>query len=202
MAANIDIINRALAKLGQARLSSLADRNSIADLAGSLFDIVRDDEIAAHRWHFAKARVRLAAEAEKPAFGWAFQYVLPGDCLRVLLAGPWPQPVMGDYVGGDTQSYVIEGRKILSRLGPALDLSYLRRVEEAALFPPEFVEVLACKLAVEMCETLTGSASKRDLAWKEYEQAVRRARRVNAIQLPPQFVQDDSWLLAHQLGVL
>ncbi len=202
MAANVDIVNRALAKLGDIRIISLDDRTKAAALASGMFEDVRDAEISAHSWNFAKARVKLPAEAEAPAFGWGFQYVLPGDCLRVLTAGAWPGPVMDDFITGDTQSYTLEGRKILSNRGLALNLIYLKRVEEAALFPAVFVEALASKLAVEMCESLTGSNSKRELAWKEYQIAVKQARRINAISLPPRAVQDDSWMSAHQMGAL
>ncbi len=90
----------------------------------------------------------------------------------------------------------------MSNRGLALNLIYLKRVEEAALFPAVFVEALASKLAVEMCESLTGSNSKRELAWKEYQIAVKQARRINAISLSPRAVQDDSWMSAHQMGAL
>ncbi len=202
MAANVDIVNRALSKLGDMRISSLGDPTKAAGLAASLFDILRDAEISAHSWNFAKARAVIPAEADKPAFGWEFQYILPSDCLRVLEAGPWPQSVMADYVGSDTSQFTFEDGRILTNLGPVLNLRYLRRVTDPEFFPPTFVEALACKLAAEMAEALTGSNSKRELAWKEYDQAVRLARRINAIGLPPQMVQDDTWMLAHRMGVL
>lgn len=202
MAANVDIVNRALSKLGETRITSLDSPGKAAGLAASLFDTVRDSEISAHAWAFAKHRMMLPAEAEHPPFGWAYQYLLPADCLRVLEAGLWPQAVMDDYIGGDTSQYALEGQRLLTNLGPALNLKYLMRVEDPGLFPPAFVEALACKLAVEMAESLTGSNSKRELAWKEYEMAVKQARRINAISLPPQAVQDDTWMLAHQQGVL
>lgn len=198
----VDIVNRALSKLGDMRISSLADPTEAAGLAASLYEAVRDAEIAVHAWNFAKSRVMLPAEAEKPAFGWERQYLLPVDCLRVLQAGPWPQAVMDGYVDRDTRSFVIEGRKILTNHGPALNLIYLRQETDSGLYPPAFAEALAAKLAVEMAESLTGSNSKRELAWKEYEQAVKQARRINALGLPPLAVQDDSWMLAHLAGVL
>ncbi len=202
MAAPVDIVNRALVKLGEAMISSLEGPSKPARLASSMFETVRDAVISTHAWNFAKDRKMLTSLADKPAFGWAHQYLLPADCLRVLEAGSWPQAVMADYIGGNTQAYVLEGRNILTNLGPTLNLTYLRRIEDAGYFPPSFVDALACKLAVEMAEGLSASGSKRELAWKEYDQAVREARRVNAIQLPPQSVQDDTWVAAHQMGVI
>lgn len=202
MAGTVDIVNRALSKLGDMRISSLDDGTKSAAVAASMFEIVRDSEISAHSWNFAKCRAKLPAEAEKPAFGWEWQYLLPSDCLRVLEAGPWPLPSMAGYVGGDGRSFVLEGQRLLSNLGSALELLYLRRITDAGLFPPVFIEVLAARMAVEMAESLTGSNSKRELAWKEYEQSLKLAKRINAVGLPPLMLQDDSWMLAHLEGVL
>jgi hypothetical protein len=202
VAGTIDIVNRGLSKLGGMRITSLEDPAEDARLADSLYVPVRDAEISAHAWNFAKTRVMLPAEAGKPAFGWEHQYELPADCLRVLQAGPWPAAVMSGLINHDTSAYAVEGRRLLSNHGPALNLIYLRREEDTGFYPPEFVEVLACKLAVEMAESLTGSNSKRQLAWNEYEQALRLARRLNAIGRPPAAVQDDAWMTAHMMGVI
>ncbi len=202
MAGKIEIINRALSKLGDMRLSSLDDENKAAALAASLFDLVLEAEIAAHSWNFAKTRSRLPALATSPSFGWSWQYLIPTDCLRVLMAGPWPEAVLSNYINGETRPFVIEGEHILTNHGPALDLLYLRRITDYNLFPPTFSEALAAKLAVEMAESLTGSNTKRELAWKEYERAITLARRTNAIGLPPQAITDDTWLLARQWGSL
>lgn len=202
MAAPVEIANRALTKLGESSITSLADDTKSARVISALYEVVRDAEISAHSWAFARARVKLPAETEKPAFGWQYQYLLPADCLRVLLAGCWPMPDMSNYVQADSRVYDIEGGRILTNIGPALELKYLQRVVDTSLYPPAFVEALACKLAVEAAEILTGSNSKRELAWREYEMAVKTAKRINAIGLPPVMVQDDSWMAAHQTGVI
>lgn len=196
MPSPVDIVNRALSKLGEAHIASMDDEVKAAKLAGSMYGSLRDAEISAHAWHFAKGRATLGASAEKPAFGWNFQYQLPEDCLRVLEAGPWPQAVTADCVGGDASAFTMEGNYILTNRGPALKLVYLRRVIEAALYPPVFAEALAARLAAEMCESITGSASKKEAAWNEYRAALREARRVNALGLAPQMIQDDSWILS------
>lgn len=202
MASVIDIVNRGLAKLGDMRITSLDDPTEAASLAASLYGPVRDAEIEAHAWNFAKSRIMLPADMEAPAFGWERQYTLPADCLRVLEAGPWPQAIMSGFIGRDTSAFALEGRKILTNHGPALNLIYLRRVEDSGFYPAVFVEVLACKLAVEMAEGLSGSNSKRQLALTEYDLAVRQARRLNAIGHPPVAIQDDAWMAAHMMGVI
>ncbi len=198
--ATVDIVNRALSKLGEARLTSLDDPVKAAGLAKSLYDAVVDSEMAAHSWNFAKARLMLPAEAERPPFGWPYQYILPQDCLRVLSVGDWPPAALSNYINADQRLYTLEGGRILSRLEPPLPLIYIARVTDSALYPAEFKEALAAKLAVEMVEDLSGSTSKREMAWREYDLAIRQAKRVNAIALPPLNLADDSWLTARQLG--
>ena len=196
MAGVVDIVNQALSALGEARITSLDGPGQAGGLAKSIYDSVRDVEISRHSWNFARDRVRLPLESGKPAFGWANQYRLPPDCLRVLEAGPWPQAVMDDYIAGENRAWIIEGRNLLSNQGPPLNLVFLRRVDDPAFYPPAFVEVLAAKLAVRMSERLGGSNSKRELAWKEYDLALKQARRLNAIQLPPQRPADGEWMRA------
>jgi len=202
MASTIDIVNRGLSKLGDMRITALSDETAAAQLANSIYEVVRDAEIAAHAWLFATARAQLPALADKPAFGWSWQYELPADCLRLIQAGGWPQPVIDNYINRDTSTFTIEGRNILTNLGPALNIIYLRRETDTSLYPPVFIESLACKLAVEMAESLTGSTNKRQMAWQEYDLTIKKAKRVNAICLPPQAIQDDSWMLGHMMGVL
>ena len=83
---------------------------------------------------------------------------------------------------------------------PAPAAGHLRRVEDSAFYPPAFVEVLAAKLAARMAERIIGASGKRELAWKEYEAALKQAKRLNAIQLPPQRPADGDWLRAHMTG--
>ncbi len=202
MAAEVDIVNKALSKLGEARISSLDDPSDVAALAASIYGTVRDDVMGDHNWHFAKHRVKLSRLAEKPAFEWAYKYLMPSDCLRILQAGPWPVLNLDGLVAEDRSAWTLEGRHILSNYGPTLNLIYLRREEDVAAYPPSFVEVLACKLAVEMSERLIGAGGKREMAWKEYDEALRRARRHNAIQLPPQPVSDGTWAASFYRGVM
>jgi hypothetical protein len=200
MAGVVDIVNQALSALGEARITSLDDPGQTAGLARSLYDTARDAEISGYSWNFARARVMLPAMGEKPAFGWDHQYLLPPDCLRVLEAGPWPQALLDDYIAAENRAWLIEGRNLLSNLRPPLNLIYLRRVEDPGFYPPVFVEVLVAKLAARMAERIIGATSKRELALKEYDLAVRRAKRLDAIQLPPQIQADGEWMRAHLEG--
>ena len=209
MTSQIEVANRALSKLGESRITSLADDIKAAREVSAAFDSVRDAELRAHGWSFAMTRAQLAADVVPPAYGYAHSYQMPTDLLRIWQTGEWywSGPDLSDYRNSDGAPYVIEGRSILTSEGrsstgtPApLRIRYLRRVTDTGLWDATFVEAFACKLAIEVCEALTQSQSKKSTAWNEYDIAIKRAMRCNAIELPPEYVSDDSWITARWRG--
>lgn len=87
MASKVEVGNRALIKLGAARVSSFEDGTKQALLLSQMWDTVRDAEIAAHPWTFAIKRVTLPASSTEPDHGWAYAYPLPSDYLAVVEVG-------------------------------------------------------------------------------------------------------------------
>lgn len=198
MSSVVDIANRALTKIGASRIVSLSDDSTEAIVVNSMFMIVRDDELRAHNWNFAMARAQLSADATPPSFGYDQRFLLPTDCLRVLMVGDiLPGGDLSDYRNADDSAlWSIEGGYILiSRDGP-LKLRYLRRITDTAKWDSSFVEAFACRLAAESCEAITQSSEKRQMAWNEYDRAIRKAIRARAIELPPKAIADDTWVLS------
>ncbi|MDT0215865.1 hypothetical protein Q9R35_00880 [Alcaligenes sp. AB3] len=188
----VAIANRALTKLGAARIIALDDDSQASNTLDSMFDTVRDAELRASLWHFSKARAVLPRLSEAPAFGYSSQFQLPADCLRLIQVGSRPaqrNPTLDGW-------YSIEGGRLLVDDPGPLRLRYVKRIEDPTLFDALFVEVLACRLAAESCETLTQSNTKKQAAWSEYEQALSVARRANAIERPALSMSDDTWLEA------
>lgn len=197
MASQVEIANRALTKIGEARILSLSDDVEAARVVSSLWDIVRDAELRSRNWNFSILRASLAALVATPAWGFDYQYQLPSDCLRVIQVDEYfPGPSMSDYRNASEAAYQIEGGKILTDLAAPLKIRYVSRVEDTGSWDAAFVEVFACRLAVEVCERLTQSSTKRDLAWKEYGEAVKGSVRADAIENPPEPLPDDSWMLS------
>lgn len=198
MASAVEIANLALVKVGETKITSLSDPSKKAATIAALFDRVRDAELRKRRWSFSIKRVQLAADSTAPEFGYSAQFTLPTDCLRVLEVNQAAHGAdLSDY-RGRYAPYAIEGRKILTHgtASSALPLRYIRAVADTTQWDSLFVEAFACKLAVEVCETLTQSSDKRQLAWNEYRQAVAEATRANAIELPSEAIEDDTWIMA------
>lgn len=196
MASNVEIANRALTKIGAKRLVSLDDNTKEGRETKSMFTIVRDAMLRAHNWRFSIKRAEVAAQVDAPAFGYSYQYRLPADCLKVLWVGDfYPGADHSDYIGADTSEYAIENGLILTDYVAPLKLRYVARIEDPTLFDSLFVEAFACKLAMELAEPLTQSGTKRDLAYREYRDAILQATNTNAIERPPVKTADDTWIL-------
>lgn len=190
------IANAALTKLGEARITDLADETDVARVLNSRFEAVRDAELRKHRWKFAQKRAELAALVDAPAFGYAYQFELPDDFLRLDSIGEAYPNDLSDYrTSIDSERYRIEGTVILTDDAGPLPLRYGAKVTDPTKFDTLFVEALACKLAIEVCEKITQSNTKRQLAWDEYKDALREAVKVNALEKPPSYLADDSWIL-------
>lgn len=295
----IEIVNRALTKIGSKRISSLDDPIEEAAVAKTMFDIVRDAELMSHSWTFAKRRMLLAAEDVKPVWGWELQYLLPSFCLRLLEVAGWPASSNSNLTMSENRPFVQEHNRILTNRqylmdvgclcdvtdpelppaddGPdrppdpgslpfsavqfrgintaialasqkipavsvdptstglvdtvpfdsgdsiyqasfginstgcgcmrvkqalALPILYIHKEEVTAHWHPLFTEAFACKLAIELCERLSGDTSKRELAWREYDRAIATARQINALGMPPKVLQDGTWMVAHMRGVM
>lgn len=209
MTSQIVICNRALSKLGEQRITSLSDDVKAARAVSAAFDSVRDDELRANGWAFAMKRDQLAAEVVPPAFGFSYRYQLPTDCVRPWRIGEWwwAGPDLSDYRNAEAAPYSIEAGFILTSEGQAasgtaaaLNLIYLYRVTDTNQWDANFVEAFACRLAMEVCDELTQSDTKADKVEGQYDKAIARAHRVNAIQMPPQYIADDSWVTARMRG--
>ena len=197
MASSVAIGNRALTKVGEARIQSLSDDLEAARVISAAWDILRDDELRAHNWGFAMTRASLAALVSAPDWGFDRQFQLPSDCLRVVQVGEyWPGPSLTDYRGSADLMYRIERGKILTDLSAPLKIRYVARIEDTGSWDSAFVEAFACRLAMEIAERITQSTSKRELAYGEYKRALSMAHRANAIEKPPEPLADDTWILS------
>lgn len=193
MASQVSIVNRALIKLGEQTILLMTDNVAQARTMAALFDDTRDAELRAHRWKFALKRTQLSALADAPAFGYSLQYELPSDYLALVQVGEF-------YVRGTKQRapWSVEGGRIHTDMGAPLALRYVSRVTDTAKFDALFVEVLACRLAMEACEARTQSDTKFQRVAAQYQEALRTALRVDAIENPPDELPDGSWLQSRE----
>ncbi|QIU92148.1 hypothetical protein [Yokenella regensburgei] len=196
MATRIEIINRALTKLGSDRLMSEADDNAASRAVAAIYDGTLDNLLRTYRWSFAIKRMQLSQLTEEPVFGYQFAYQLPSDCIRIDLITDYEHQDWWSY-GWECYHlpiprYQVEGRKILTDM----DTVYIRygaRMPDPTTYDEAFTESMACKLAAELCETITQSSTKKQAALQDFDLSIKAARSASAIERPPIKQQDTSW---------
>ena len=185
------VCNRGLQLLGAARILDITDDTRNGRACNACYDSLRRSEIRKHRWRFAIKRTVLAPLVETDPHG-EFTYIfqLPSDCLKIL------KPENDIYC-----DWQVEGRKLYTNDGPALNLRYLADIVDPNTFDTNFSEMLSAKMAEAMCEEITQSNSKIANAQNVYKEAKREAKMSNAFETIPAEPASDSWVDARQLGV-
>lgn len=196
MADPVSIVNRALTKIGSERILTLNDEVKSARVMKALYEDTLAQELASYRWGFAIKRAQLAALEEKPAFGYAFAYALPLDYLNMIQING--AELRMQYQGKALWS--VECNQVLTDMEAPLMIRYVSLTKDARFYSPLFVEVFACKLAVEACDSITQSNTKKNALLQEYQFAVSRAVQQSAIEKAPDVMPDGNWLKARSAG--
>jgi hypothetical protein len=129
----------------------------------------------------------------RPLFGYDQAITLPADCKRVV------------EVYDSRLPWVVEDNMLLSDEESTLRFRYIaHNAARAATDPVDhnydamLISALAARLAVELCEELTQSTSKKQAMMEAYMAILTQARGVDAQEQSPQQFQEDDWILARQ----
>jgi hypothetical protein len=154
----LEIWNAALDRIGEsAPIEDEDDDRPAAGICVRHYDRLRKMVLKAFPWPFAKHQSALSQPDGVSRVGWAYVYELPKDCLlpRALLAEGMriglissEQRIPFDIVSNDDG----DGRLLCCDLGPTdfEVLEYTRDLENPVMFPPDFEDALAWRLAVEL----------------------------------------------------
>jgi hypothetical protein len=178
----IELCSRALVKLGASSISSFDDGTLEAEVAASLYSIVRDYLLTTHPWNFATMYASPPRLASAPIPGFSSAFLLPTDCLRVISAG------YGLRARGLT--YKIVGRQLHAN-SDAVVICYIGRPPETG-FPPFFEAALITHLAAEFCIPLTESTSRWESLRRAASLELQQARLIDAQEDTPAAIEDFS----------
>jgi hypothetical protein len=186
--ADLDIVNTALALLGEDPLADLNEKNDTAVTMRQLYPQIRDQVTQEAPWNEAQAWATLlpivpppitpAQPAVNAGFplppGWGGEYALPADCLRVLEAPkPWTRA----------------GRFLLTGTAGAISIHYLARIKDVTTIGPvleaAMAELLAATAAVSIGVPRELGA---DLMQRYMTVTLPRARAVNSLEMLPRMV--------------
>lgn len=197
MASDIEIANRAITKLGGARINSFDDDTTEGRTMRAIYETSRRSTIRRAVWNFAKKRGTLAASTDAPAWGFIRKFPLPVDFVRLLQVNDYSVP-LGFNNGRveDDAPYALEENAIFTNFPAPLKVRMLVDITDPTKFDSCFVECFACVLAYEGCETITQSNTKKQALFTETRFWLKEALRTNQAENPPEAYHDDSWLLS------
>lgn len=201
MTSRIEIVNRALVKVGTGRIAALDEQSEPARLQAVVFEGLARKMLRQHAWSFAIARSTLGLLAVAPIGSWLASYALPTNCLRLVQYNDYyVDQGLAPGISEPDPLYAIEGRTLLSK-DTSVSIRYIRDLSaDTQLWDDTFVEAFVCLLAIEFCPTLTKDKSKKRDLQLELREAFSEAKRANAIELPPQPLPDGSWVLSRFIG--
>lgn len=177
MFTDVQVINIGLSKIGQTPIDRIdPPRSNVERFVAVNYVHWRRTELTKRRWVFALETEFLLTKVDTGRGERPFHYELPTDCLR---------PIRGKY-----SDWRQTGRKLASHDDGGIHVEYVKDVPEAE-FDPLFVEVLACRVAMECAEYVTQSNTKAEAASTMYMDAVRAAGQVNAFIIGPEDIQED-----------
>ena len=199
MAADVDICNLALQKLGALRIAALTENSRNARSCNNLYTRVRDAVVRAHPWSFAIKRVILAPSVTPPAFDYLYSFPMPVDCLRIL--PPNDNDLDWKPEGRNILTNSLRGSAILpvgtaASSVPQLALIYIAQITDPNQFDVLFIEAFAAMLAYEMAEEITQSNTKKSDQMVNYKYWIAEARRANAFENLAGQPPEDTWVTA------
>ncbi len=177
---NINLCSKALIKTGASTITSFEEGTAEAEVAANLYPGIRDGLLSSYPWSFAVAQTQLARLENIPVADFKYAYLLPADMLRIISAGSGNR--------GRGLEYRIHENRLHTNMS-SVTLTYIFRPDES-IFPAFFAEALISKLAAEFCLPLTESTSRTEFLVKTAEEAIGKARSIDAQQATPSRFED------------
>lgn len=192
---SIDIINRALMKIGENPIASV-NQSPLGVFAGRMYEDGRKALLSTHYWRFAIKRarlVRLDEDSNSEVFNYA--YALPSDYLVLKDFGEmYKLPNLNDINLVTDSRYSIEGNRILTKSDKADSITYIADINDTNLFPALFKEALISWIAAELSVRIKNGADYKQLFIAEFDRYIAQAINNNEIVRDTESLPDNSWV--------
>ena len=169
MASVVDICNTALNQLGASTILTLTEDSKNARLCNARYTQIRDAVFRSHPFNCLQKRVELSSSTTTPAWGYSFQYDLPGDCLRLLR--------ILDY----DSNYKVEGRKILSNTS-SMKILYIARITDPNEYDESLRETLSAALGADIAFAVTSNNQTATNMYNLFQDKLKDARFVDSTE--------------------
>lgn len=189
----IEIINRALLKLGEPPVASLNDA-SFGRVYDIIYNDVKDLLLSSYPWRFA-VEVRDLPKLEEKYNG-KFMYQLPKECLLVLQVFGTGNVCCGDevkcYAG---RNYELANNCVVTEVNGGVSAEFVRKLDDDGRFPPLFREAVAAKMAGELAMRLKHSLTLKQTMENEFFALIKQAEMNNEIMKDVELLPDSSWVM-------
>lgn len=182
----VNIMNRALTKLGERTIASRTENNERARVMNTIYEPVRDDLLRENPWNFAIVEDTLAADPVAPiSTRFTARFAYPADMLYMISTE-------------NRSPYRLIGNFIHSSADNSLIIRYIARITDASQFDTGFTEALALKLAHEAAPRLSENTSQQDLLFRDYNLALIKAKKFDGQEDDPRVQPEGSWVAARR----
>lgn len=172
----VAVASMAAGLLDDFSLSNLDERSPIARFMAREFGYVRDEVLQVYPWHPALKRAALDPLTDAPAFGWAYAYELPADCLRLE-----PLTEFGVLNGSLIPHEVENGQVLTNQPGP-LYIRYVHRLTAMQKWRPLMARTFAARLAMYAATRVTGKEGYYKKAREEYQASLTEAMHADTLE--------------------
>jgi hypothetical protein len=181
----VDICNSALTLFGESMILSIdpPDGTLVAMLCAQHYHKQRNAALRAFPWGFAMKRAALNQLTSSPAWGFAYQYQIPTDCLRI-----WK------IQHSSRTDWKREGDKLLTDLS-SVNVRYISKVTDTNAFDSIFIDAIAARLAATICIAITGKKTTAEMLWALYKAKIEEAEEIDSQEGEPEEIDDDHEIL-------
>lgn len=188
---DVEIVNSALVKIGEAPIVSLTEDREQARVAKRQYPLKRDELLRRFRWNFAIKRAVLSPDATPPTFGFENRFLMPSTALHIIGLYDDTEPLR-NYTS-TREPWKVEGRYILAN-GTVLRVFYIDRITDPTQYDALFSEALAWLLAYDIGYALSTGPRMLDRAMAGFEATIKAAKLQDAIEGAPEIIQASEWV--------
>jgi len=174
-----DICNKALNYLQANFISSIDDGSFEAQRCKGVYDSVRDSVLEEAWWQFAKFSTQPTLLANETVPGWAYLYIIPPKVLAIRNVFIDISSTQPDTIEFEQCVSPIDKLRVIATniADPWLATTY--QVTDPSFYPSKFTECFAMKLAIEICESITGVDTKSRTLLPIYGAQISEAKRLD-----------------------
>lgn len=195
MTTKLELYRDALLIVGQERIADLTETSAARYTLDDHYDKAISYCLEQGFWNFAMRAVQIDSSASvTPTFGYSDAFTKPSDFIRLhtMSVNEAFNPPLLDVV--DEPNYWYANCDPLFVKYVSDSVAYGR---DLSLWPESFADYVAHRLAVRTCKRITGSAPDDDMK-KDERRALASARAKDAMNEPPGFPPEGSWVSARR----